>query len=172
MSVGISWVGKWRRFHARSPEDRGLILHASVVLSLTQIGLRSFGFQRWKELIERFSLSARPAKSLPADRRREVAVRAARAVRSIEVHWPFRPNCLERSIALWWLLRSEAVEGELHVGARRESGRFEAHAWVELDGQVLNDGPEVHDRYTRFNAPIAANSGSQGRRQGDPAYRV
>jgi len=147
---------KWRRFRSRPPEDRRLILRAALLLPLTGIGLRLFGFRRWKELIEKFSLPAHAPQSLSAGLQREAALRAARAVRSAELHGPANPNCLERSMTLWWLLRREGVEGELHIGARKESGRFEAHAWVELDGQVLNDGADVHQHYARFDAPIAA----------------
>jgi len=59
-------------------------------------------------------------------------------------------------MTLWWMLRREGIPGELYIGARKEEGRFEAHAWVELGGQVLNDGAEVHQHYARFDAPIAA----------------
>jgi Transglutaminase-like superfamily len=148
--------GKWRRFRKRPPEDRALILRAALILPLTEIGLRLFGFRRWKELIEKFSLPARLSQSLPADLQRETAMRAVRAIRSVELHGPTNPNCLERSMTLWWILRREGVDGELHIGARKEGGRFEAHAWVELGGQVLNDGAEVHQHYARFDAPIAA----------------
>jgi hypothetical protein len=148
--------GKWRRFRERPPEDRMLIVRAALILPLTEIGLRLFGFRRWKELIEKFSPPARLLQSLPEDMQRETAVRAVRAVRSVELHGPTNPNCLERSMTLWWLLRRDGVDGELHIGARKEGGRFEAHAWVELGGQVLNDGAEVHQHYARFDAPIAA----------------
>jgi hypothetical protein len=147
---------KWRRFRQRPREDRLLILRAALILPLTEIGLRLFGFRRWKGLIERFFLPARIPESLPAEVQRETALRAVRAVRSVELHGPANPNCLERSMTLWWLLRRNGVEGELHLGARKESGRFEAHAWVELGGQVLNDGAEVHQHYARFDAPLAA----------------
>jgi Transglutaminase-like superfamily len=148
--------GKWRRFRMRPPEDRKLILRAALILPLTEIGLRLFGFRRWKELIEKFSLPARLPQSLPADLQREKALRAVRAVRSVELHGPTNPNCLERSMTLWWLLRRAGVDGELHIGARKDGGRFEAHAWVEMGGQVLNDSAEVHQHYARFDAPIAA----------------
>lgn len=133
-----------------------VILRAALLLPLTEIGLRLFGFRRWKELIEKFFLPAASLPSLPSDLQRETALRAARAVRSVELHGPTQPNCLERSMTLWWLLRRDGVDGELHIGARKEGGRFEAHAWVELGGQVLNDSTEVHHHYARFDAPIAA----------------
>jgi hypothetical protein len=147
---------KWRKFRNRPPEDRKLILRAALILPLTEIGLRLFGFRQWKKIIEKFSLPSRPAQSLPETVQIEAALRAVRAVRSVELHGPTTPNCLERSMTLWWLLRRDGVNGELHIGARKESGRLEAHAWVELGGQVLNDGAEVHQHYARFDAPIAA----------------
>jgi len=147
---------KWRRFLERPPEDRALILRAALILPLTEIGLRLFGFRHWKRMIEKFFLPAHLPQSLPADLQRETALRAVRAVRSVELHGPANPNCLERSLTLWWLLRRNGVDGELHIGARKQGARFEAHAWVELGGQVLNDGAEVHQHYARFDAPIAA----------------
>jgi hypothetical protein len=57
---------------------------------------------------------------------------------------------------LWWMLRRQGIHGELHIGARKQGGRFEAHAWVELDGRILNDDVGVHQHYARFDAPIAA----------------
>ncbi len=153
------FVEKWRRFRLRPPEDRALILRAALLLPLTEIGLRLFGFRRWKELIEKFSLTPRVAQSLQVDLQQDVALRAVRAVRSAELHGPTNPNCLERSMTLWWLLRRDGIDGELHIGARMEGGRFEAHAWVELRGEVLNDGAEVHQHYARFDAPIAAAAG-------------
>ena len=57
---------------------------------------------------------------------------------------------------LWWLLRRGGIEGELHIGARKNGSRLEAHAWVELEGEILNDSTEVHTHYARFDGPIAA----------------
>jgi hypothetical protein len=148
--------GIWRRFRRRPPEDRRLILRAALILPLTEIGLRLFGFRRWKELIEKFSRPARFPRYSPVDVQRGTALRASRALRSVELHGLTTPNCLERSMTLWWLLRLDGVNAELHIGARKEDGRLEAHAWVELAGQVLNDAAEVHQHYARFDAPIAA----------------
>lgn len=154
-----SFPEKWRRFQERPPADRRLILRATLLLPLTEIGLRIFGFRRWKELMERFSPAAHSPESCSAEWQRETALRAVRAVRSAELHGPAHPNCLERSMTLWWMLRREGIAGELHIGARKEGGKLEAHAWVELAGKVLNDGAEVHQHYARFDAPIAAAIG-------------
>ena len=141
------------RFQKLSPPERNLFIQAMAFLLLTRIGLRVTGFRRWKALIEQ---SARPCRRLEPDAQFEVAARITRLVRSAELHAPGIPNCLERSLALWWLLQRAGVEAALNIGARKIESRFEAHAWVELRGRVLNESGDVHRHYACFDAPIAA----------------
>ena len=151
-----SLIEKWRRFRKRPPEERALILRALVLLPITEIGLRVMGFQRCKETIERLPVPQRQSRSMESVSPSVMAAKITRAVRTVELHGPGTPNCLERSMLLWWLLRRAGIEGELHIGARKNGSRLEAHAWVELEGEVLNDSPEVHKHYARFDGPIAA----------------
>ncbi len=151
-------LGKWRRFQNRLPEERLLILQAAVFMPLTSLGLRFLGFRRWKEWVEKWSPPGNPPRFRSGEAGQEIAQRRIRAVRSAELHGLGTPNCLERSLALWWLLRRDGIDAELHIGAAKRDGRFEAHAWVEWDGQVLNDSADVHRHYMRFDAPIAAGA--------------
>lgn len=146
---------KWRRFRKLPPVERELVLRAMAFLPLTETGLRVAGFRRWKKLIEHFSPSDPRRRILEPAAQLEMAEKIARAAHSAERHGLGTPNCLERSVTLWWLLRREGIEGELHIGARKSELRFEAHAWVQLRGVVLNDSPNVHKHYARFDAPIA-----------------
>ena len=69
--------------------------------------------------------------------------RLADAVSLVSRHGIFRPNCLVRSLALSRLLESEQVPGwHVRIGVRERTGRFEAHAWVELGTEVLADSTE------------------------------
>ena len=146
---------KWRRFRKLPPSERGRVLRAMAILPLTEAGLRVVGFRRWKQFIERFSSPSRRRNLEPAAQL-EIAEKITRASHSAERHGLGTPNCLERSLALWWLLRREGIEAELHIGARKTESQFEAHAWVEWRGVVLNDSPDIHKHYARFDAPIAA----------------
>jgi hypothetical protein len=148
--------GKWRRFRQLAPEDRGLVLRGTALLSLTMLGLRTMNFRRCKELIQQFSLPCSPPQRIEANRQLERGRKIVSAMHAVEGNSPWRPNCLERSLALWWFLRLDHIEGELHIGARKEESRFEAHAWVEWNGYVVNDSPDIHEHYARFDAPIAA----------------
>jgi len=53
--------------------------------------------------------------------------------------------CLERSAATTCLLRRHGVAAHMVVGAQRLP--FKAHAWVEIDGSVVNDRPYTPEMY-------------------------
>ena len=66
---------------------------------------------------------------------------------------PYRGNCLSRSLTLFWLLRRRGLNAHLQLGARVRDGHFEAHAWVERDGIILNERADVADRFAPFPTP-------------------
>jgi hypothetical protein len=51
-----------------------------------------------------------------------------------------RAACLQRSAVATWLLRRQGLRAELVIGYRPLP--FESHAWVEVDGRVVNDRPQ------------------------------
>lgn len=53
--------------------------------------------------------------------------------------------CLQRSAATTCLLRRYGVPAWLVIGAQQLP--LKAHAWVEVDGQVINDKPYTPDLY-------------------------
>lgn len=144
-----------RRYRRLPPESRKLVFRAALRLTLSTAALRILGFPLTRRILDRFSFAAHcpPPAAASADSQR--AALLSRAASSVERHAPFRANCLERSLALWWSLRSEGLAAELRIGARKESGELLAHAWVECDGRVLNDSPDVHALYALFDASIA-----------------
>jgi hypothetical protein len=160
-------LDKWRRFRKRPADERGLILCAMIFLPIIEIGLRVLGFRQCKEKIENLLVSDPRSQASQSDIPFETAAKITRAVRSVELHGLGTPNCLERSMVLWWLLRRAGIAGELHIGGRKSGPRFEAHAWVELEGKVLNDSADVHTHYARFDAPIADSVNSRAAGEAD-----
>ena len=51
-----------------------------------------------------------------------------------------RAMCLQRSMVATWLLRRHGIAAEMVIGYRPLP--FESHAWVEVDGCVVNDRPQ------------------------------
>jgi hypothetical protein len=52
---------------------------------------------------------------------------------------------LQRSSVAVTLLRRHGIFAEMVIGAQRLP--LKAHAWVEVDGRVVNDKPEVQTDY-------------------------
>ena len=60
--------------------------------------------------------------------------------------WYWKPVlCLQRSAATVCLLRRAGVSAELVIGAQQMP--FRAHAWVEVQGRVVNDKPYTREMY-------------------------
>jgi len=53
--------------------------------------------------------------------------------------------CLQRSAATACLLKRHGVTAQLVIGAQQIP--FKAHAWVEVDGRVVNDKPYTPEMY-------------------------
>jgi len=53
--------------------------------------------------------------------------------------------CLQRSAATVCLLRRYGVCAQMIIGAQQMP--FRAHAWVEVDGRVVNDKPYMREMY-------------------------
>lgn len=53
--------------------------------------------------------------------------------------------CLQRSSATACLLKQYGVRAQMVIGAQHMP--FKAHAWVEVDGQVVNDKPYMPEMY-------------------------
>jgi len=53
--------------------------------------------------------------------------------------------CLQRSAATTCLLKTYGVRAQMVIGAQQIP--FRAHAWVEVDGRVVNDKPYMEEMY-------------------------
>src|SRR5882762_6459976 len=53
--------------------------------------------------------------------------------------------CLQRSAATACLLKHYGISAQMVIGAQQMP--FKAHAWVEVDGRVVNDKPYMPEMY-------------------------
>ncbi len=92
-------------------------------------------------------LSATPAASgVRNDARLE---RLAVAVDRVARFGLFRPTCLVRAVALErQIRRAKAGSAVVRVGVAQVAGELLAHAWIELEGQVIGDEQARVRRFT------------------------
>lgn len=140
----MHWLRKLRTFRSLPVSEQRCYLSALLLLPLVDIGLRLCSWQRCQRWAERWvqrGAASANASTFPSPRR--IAWLVEQAAR----HCPWPATCLRRSLLLWAFLLRSGVASELRLGFRNPGGQFEAHAWVEWDGMVLNDAPDVRSRY-------------------------
>lgn len=154
----------WRKFFALPAGEKRLLLEAAARLAAARVLLSTVGMVRTQRLCradipvcngEQTGMSA-PQTGVSAPQvDHEAAERFARAVIRIAPHLPVRTNCLDRAMALSWLLSSRGLAAELRIGVRKNADFLGAHAWVEHDGVVLLDDEAAH--YVTLDAPVLAS---------------
>lgn len=139
--------------------ELGLLLQAPLLLPVAAMALRRWGLRRVQGAVARRPLRSDKADDDPAARQ-AAAERLGWCVQVAAAYGPWRANCLQRSLVLWWLLRRRGLEGDLRIGVRRDpaSGVLEFHAWIEYGGFVLNDRRDVRQRYATFDRAIVPDS--------------
>ena len=147
-------MSKWRKLWRLSGSELLLLAQSACALPAVAALIRIRGLKHCQASLARLTrVASRPgAEAFGADEQRARAV--ARMVRAAAAHGPFRANCLQQSVALWWLLQRRGLGSEIRIGTRKEGGRFDAHAWVEFQGLTLNESRDVHARYTAFEQPV------------------
>jgi hypothetical protein len=118
----LGWRGLW-------------FLLACASLIGADVLLRLRGFDHFHRVIRRW-----PTRSARVTDAADVA-RIRAAVDQASGFYFKRAWCLQRSAATACLLRLWGFPARLIIGVRRMP--FAAHAWVELDGRIINDEPRV-----------------------------
>jgi hypothetical protein len=61
------------------------------------------------------------------------------------IWYPKKVLCLQRSAATAYLLKQYGIPARLVIGAQQMP--FKAHAWVEVEGRIVNDKPYMPEIY-------------------------
>ena len=136
----------WQGVRRLSWGERWLLIEALALLPLLSLGMRLLGLRRLHGTLAGLAPAPGPAAaggSAGLSQARAVATLVQRAAR----HSPLGSTCLTRSLVLWWLLRRRGIAGEVCMGVAKEAAQFQAHAWVEYQGTVLNDDDQVRQRF-------------------------
>jgi hypothetical protein len=112
-----------------------------VLLLIVDLTIAWGGFPRLHRLIR--GVRVRRRRTPPDDAAIVLAVNDA--IDSAAIWYPRTVQCLPRSAVATWLLRRRGVAAVMVIGVRKMP--FYAHAWVEVDGRVVNDVPKVQTLY-------------------------
>jgi hypothetical protein len=114
-------------------------LFAFAGYTLLDLVLSIGGFARVQDLVRRFPVRA--GTTTHATPVTDLVAALDRAA----LWYPRTRLCLARSAVATCLLRWRGHAAHMVIGARQMP--FHAHAWVEVDGQIVTDSPRVRERY-------------------------
>ena len=144
----------WSKYCRLTWQERWLLFQAFAFLPLIAVGLHLMNFQRIRSILLRFSTE--PV-DVCGDDAMQQASTTARLVQATASRIPFKITCLTRSTTLWWLLRRQGIASEIRIGVNQHDGEFQAHAWIEFNGVVLNDRDDIHLQYAAFDRNTVPN---------------
>ena len=148
-----SFRHKARRWSGLSARERAIFLRALILPLLVTISLKAVGFRRTQAWLTPKTAGAFAA---PVERTRADVWGTADLVRAARKWHIVRSTCLSYSLVLWRLLRRQGIDSDVRIGVRRGmSGEVEAHAWIEWNGEVLNDCADVATHYVPFAGAIS-----------------
>jgi Transglutaminase-like superfamily len=142
---------RFRRFSALEPDARKLFLRAAALLPFVGMSLHARGYKKTQGWLQK-RLESRKVFALNLESPGELVRKTCRMVRAAEHYGLTRSTCLEESLALWYLLGRQNINSRIRIGVRRQAGEFEAHAWVEYEGEALNQPEELHRHYAPFES--------------------
>lgn len=137
------WSGRMATLSQLPWTERWTLVQATVILTVVQLSLRAFGFRRVHAMASR----AAPRSARISDAAAARVQTIARVVDIASRHTLVATTCLHRALTLWWMLRRGGLDASLHLGTRKVGEAFEAHAWVEHGGLVVNDRDVVRNGY-------------------------
>jgi len=137
-----------RKFISLSGFERLLLVQAFLMLAWTSLSLRFFGLKK------RYTSGNNNLSCSLNEKNSSLVQATTRMVQIAGRYSPFTASCLAQSLVLLKLLRNQGIIAHLRIGVQKAADQVKAHAWVELQGEVLNDSADVSCRYIPFKNPI------------------
>jgi hypothetical protein len=150
-------MDRLRKFWRLDAGEQFVLVQAGLLLIAAEAGLRLVPFRSLLRWSQRGRARQATSRYPGPERAAELVGTAARLAGNLG-GW-LQPTCLRKSIALCVLLCRRGWDAHLVLGTGSVDGRFQAHAWVELDGKRLGaDGASRYNELVAFAGPAAGQS--------------
>ncbi len=125
--------------------ERRLLVKVTILLSATRLSLRLLPFKTVYEWFEWGGSNTAP----PPDSEAQAQL-ICRAINRAAKHTLGKDSCFPQALTGDMLLKRHGYAPVMRIGVLKEGqNNLRAHAWVELNGDIVIGGPASHvERYT------------------------
>ncbi len=143
-------MARLQRLFSLGAKESALLAEAWITLAWIDVIIRVVPYKRWPKWFH-------PTPHFETNRPTQTSS-MPRCIRLIQITemaarnhlWPM--NCLRRCLSQQRMLSRRSIGSQLHIGVKKTENRLEAHAWLSLNGYILNDTPDVTERYSELEA--------------------
>lgn len=121
-----------------------MVFRTRILTILTEAILRFTDLKTTKKLLSFFM------KNVPQPDYNETALiidKYSTIFNQMKQQTSLKGRCLSQSLVMRLLLNRKGISSDLKLGIAQNEGKFDAHAWLEKDGVLLNDHPSVIANY-------------------------
>lgn len=123
-----NWLKIFKKFATLPISERRIFIKVFFCLFVIKTALFLMPFKSFRNL---YNLVIRTRKKSGSTQQK--IDRISRAIDTVSAVWP--SSCLKQALAFKWFFRSDETV-QIVIGFRR-SNNFEAHAWVQMGGQII-----------------------------------
>lgn len=146
-------MSRLKKFWTLSGAEKKTLLAALRGLPMIRIRLSLFGFKNCVARLQRIPLATIHPEIDPSTYPAQTSYLLNAAARLL-----FRREaCLERSIMLCSMLRRKGIDSELKIGVAKANQKLHAHAWVEINGEPVNEQPRISEQFAAFNSSFTSD---------------
>lgn len=131
------------RFRSLRPKDYPLLVEAWLMLAWVDMAIRFTPYGYWRRWLDE------GVAGMTSGNEFEIATLIQRSEMAARHHL-CSMNCLRRTLAQKMMLARRGLGAHIHIGVRNEGRGIEAHSWLTFNGRVLNDSPDVTERYVEL----------------------
>ena len=130
-------IHRWSRLDR---SKRALLVEATGAVCVASLAVKLLPFKKAIRLGSRASVSA--CSTNPVDVLSDVRWAIDAATRNL----PWNAVCIQRGLAVQWMLRRRGIDARLHYGLTNDDEKvLRAHVWVDALGETLVGGEEAAD---------------------------
>ena len=137
---------KFSKFLSLTFKDKIKTLVYSITFHLFILTFRIFGYKKTRKIIDKIISSINNNKNI----NKKFIENESKIIGHAVGNSLFNSACLEKSLFTYLILGIYGIKTELKFGVNNSTDDFSAHAWVEYNGMIVNDLPEVIGRISPF----------------------
>lgn len=121
-------------------------LKAYLLIPVISVAMSLFGFAKVYDWITKTGVDK--SRRFLLNKQQKVAEKIYFCVEAA-CHYHFlRAQCLHRSLIGFYFLKQRGIRVNLCIGVTKDADAFQAHAWLEYEGMVLGESPQVQAVYS------------------------